>query len=210
MTRFATTPNMTSEQEDYGDIEKRLEGLKLDDKSYDECRIDKRLNDTEPEVPSKQEISQRDSSTPPQLSEEDLPTKEEATVPPASVDDKQMPATIIDEVTSPAINEEPRKKSAQTFIRFRRPVLTTDTSAPMQDSYEAITLSELQQLDAEAQLHMEESSLALGDFEEEDEFEEVDEFDEDDNWEGVGVDAEWDGDEDVYCGDDADFLDDRD
>jgi len=42
---------------EYSDIQKRLEGLQLDDKWYDDFRIYKRLNQTEP--PSRYEILKR-------------------------------------------------------------------------------------------------------------------------------------------------------
>jgi hypothetical protein len=87
------------------------------------------------------------------------------------------------------------------LIRFRRPVLT-DNQPEIADSYETLTLSELQQLDAqtdfEVQAQLEEMHLALGDFDAVDEFEEVDEFDED--WEEeIGVEGDWDVEGDDYC-----------
>jgi hypothetical protein len=104
----------------------------------------------------------------------------------------------------------------QSVFRFRRPVISDDTAPGMTDSYETLTLSEVQQLDgqwdADVQLQLEELQLALGDFDEGDEFEEVDEFD--DDWEeGVGVDGDWDVEADCYCDPGEcgeEFLDDRD
>jgi hypothetical protein len=88
--------------------------------------------------------------------------------------------------------------------------MDTDTPA-ITDSYETLTLSELQQLDAhrdpDVQTQLEE--MHLGDFDAVDEFEEVDEFE--DDWdEGIGVDGDWDVEVDGYCeaGDcGEDFLD---
>jgi hypothetical protein len=102
-----------------------------------------------------------------------------------------------------------------TLIRFRRPVLMDDLTPGMTDSFETLTLSEVQQMDSQweedSQTQLEELKLALGDFGEADEFEEVDEFD--DDWEeGMGVGEGWEVDEDAYCeGDDCgeDFLDDQ-
>jgi hypothetical protein len=103
----------------------------------------------------------------------------------------------------------------QTVIRFRRPVLASEMTSGMTDSYETLTLSEVQQLDAQReadiQLQLEELQLALGDFDEVDEFEELDEFE--DDWEdGVDVDGEWDVEGDDYCGGEdcgEEFIDDR-
>ena len=105
---------------------------------------------------------------------------------------------------------------SQPLIRFRRPVLADDVTEGMTDSYETLTLSEIQQIDAQRdadiQLQIEELHLALGEFDEADEFEEVDEFD--DDWEeGVGFDGEWDVEPDGYCGGEDcgdEYLDDRD
>ena len=212
---------MTSEQttqEMDGEIERRLERLELDDNPKDEIRLDKLLNIDPEKVETKdEEILQGDERPIPFPNEQPTPQNVEEPPVPPSVDDQQTATSVVEPPTKNVKEEVLQRKLPETIIRFRRPVLTTDPTAPMQDSYEALTLSELQfldrSLDADAQLQMEELSLALGDFEEEDEFEEVDEFDEEEeNWEGVGVDAEWDGDEDVYCGEDVgeDFLDDRD
>jgi hypothetical protein len=86
----------------------------------------------------------------------------------------------------------------------------------MTDSFETLTLSEVQHLDAQrdadVQLQLEELQLGLADFDEVDDFEEVDELE---DWEeGVGVDeGEWDVEEmDGYCaGEDCgeEFIDDR-
>jgi len=105
---------------------------------------------------------------------------------------------------------------AEPIIRFRRPVLADDFHPGMTDSYEALTFSEVRQLDAQSdadiQLQLEELQIVLGDFDETDEFEEVDEFEEE--WEeGVGVEGYWDVEADGYCeADDCgeSFLDDRD
>jgi hypothetical protein len=102
----------------------------------------------------------------------------------------------------------------QTTIRFRRPILVENQFSEIIDSYETLTLSELQQLDAQrdldVQARLEEIHLALDDFDGTDEFEEVDEFE--DEWdEDVGVEADWDVDVDGYCeaGDcGEEFLDD--
>jgi hypothetical protein len=48
-------PSKNQEEVTQDDIDKRLEGLKLDDKWYDDSRIYKRLNQTEP--PSKAETT---------------------------------------------------------------------------------------------------------------------------------------------------------
>lgn len=104
----------------------------------------------------------------------------------------------------------------QPLIRFRRPVLASDLSSGMTDSYETLTLSEVQQLDAQRdadiQLQMEELKLALGEFDEVDEFEELDEFEDDWEDEGVVVDGRWDVEGDEYCGGEdcgEEFGDDR-
>src|SRR5205814_344644 len=109
-----------------------------------------------------------------------------------------------------------KTRPTQPLIRFRRPILADESTAGMTDSYETLTLSEVQQLDtqrdADLQLQFEELQLALEEFDEVDEFEEVDEFD--DDWEeGVGVDGEWDVEADGYCGGEdsgEEYLDDRD
>jgi len=209
---------MSSSKLETDDIVEQLEGLKLgDDYVHNDSKgVEKSVQAQPPALPSKQESSQRDGTAETSPNEQTSATNEHETTPTPSLDQKDPSTVVVEEVSSLHTSDEARRQVSQTIIRFRRPVLTTDPNAPMQDSYEALTLSELQQLDpqldADAQLQMEELQLALGDFEETDEFEEVDEFEEDDNWEGVGVDAEWDGDEDVYCGGEdceEEFLDDR-
>ena len=107
-------------------------------------------------------------------------------------------------------------KDVPTLIRFRRPVLTDSYGPEMTESYETLTLTELQQIDrtsdSDYQAQLDELQLALGDFEEGDEFEEVDEF-EDDWEEGMGVEGDWDVEPEAYCGGDDyedEYLDDRD
>jgi hypothetical protein len=201
------------------DINKRLEGLKLDDKFYDEFRVYKRLNQTESSATADLEkyISRNARLTCSRPSdvlksnEGEIPSTE-TNIPDGSPTGNTIPSECVEPRTTTTT-----PLPGQTLIRFRRPVLSDDLTPGMTDSYETLTLSEVQEMDSQwdrdLDTPLEESQLALGDFNELDEFEEVDEF-EDDWEEEVGVDGEWEveEDEDAYCeGDDCeeDILDDQ-
>jgi hypothetical protein len=83
---------------------------------------------------------------------------------------------------------------ADPVFRFRRPVIADDYVSGLTESYETLTLSEVQQLDMHwdpaMQSELEKLHFALGDFDEEDEFQEVDEFE--DDWEGVEMHGDYD------------------
>jgi len=220
------------------DIEKRLQGLRLDDKWHDGFRINKRLNQTETsphedpqecvlltardrpisDAQDDEQDDKRDEMTPspaPVMAE----IRQAPTAPSERVQDPPAPDPPVQNsqpeptsTSAPPREQSPTISSRQLLFRFRRPVLNDDET----ESYETLTMSEVQLIDSEVesglQLNYDELRLAFGDFDEADEFEEIDEFE--DEWEENAVgEGGWDVEGDVYCGGadcGEDFLDDRD
>jgi hypothetical protein len=240
------------------DIERRLNGLRLDDKWYDEFKADKGLNVPEPAPNAEAQQAQewtpactrlmarhhaddKESDGAPEMTPSLAPAvvdeRQEAQIPSQQPIEKSLletsnpepPATTtapsvqtpssappeeIPTDTSPdQIPTVPPSQQNPALVRFRRPVLHDEDTS---ESYETLTMSEVQhinaQVEADLQLSYEELRLALGDFEEVDEFEEVDDFEEE--WEETNVGVEdWNVDGNVYCGGvdcDEEFLDARD
>ena len=227
---------METQEEIQEVIEKRLQGLCLDDKRYDEFRVDETLDRIEqsPDGDAREgnSLLRRDAIRVPHDDKKD--DEQDKTTPssaPNLCEIPQAPATLSQPIQEPppldppvddceseptSISTRPCEQSPtighrQPLFRFRRPVLNDDET----ESYETLTMSEVQLMDSEVelalQLSYEELRLALGDFDEMDEFEEIDEFE--DEWEERAVgEGDWDVEGDVYCGGadcGEDFLDDR-
>jgi hypothetical protein len=207
-------PPKNQEEVTQDDIDKRLEWLKLDDKSYEDFRIYKQLNQTETSAKTETSRSINLSATLICSDSSNVPNNMELETP-STQTDLPLSSPMEDPIPTEVADGNTGGPKPPTLIRFRRPVLMDDLTPGMTDSYVTLTLSEVQQMDSQweedSQTQLEELHLALGDFDEADEFEEVDEF-EDDWEEGVGVDGDWEVDEDAYCaGDDCGeaFLDDQ-
>jgi hypothetical protein len=181
-------------------IEKELELLRLDDNADEKEKVVQVLQQAtltstvEPQLPedAQQNITQTDIKR--DIKEDDpKPTKSAET----------------DEDAEEEISSSNAKPPPPPYVFFRRPELgAADNTPQMTDSYEAITLSELRQLDSQWQSGGLASAIddyVTGEYYEEDEFEEVDEFEGEEPWEaGLNVDGEWDCDDDTYLEDEHD------
>ena len=212
-------------------IEKRLRGLRLGDRRYSDFRIDKGLDQVEPSPhEDTRECNSRNGSP-----QDDKKDDEQDKMTPSSAavlaEIPHAPVTLSQPIQDPpsldppvqdcereqtststrSCEQSPTIDHRQPLFRFRRPVLNDEET----ESYETLTMSEVQLMDSEIelalQLSYEELGLALGDFDEVDEFEEIDEFE--DEWEESAVgEGDCDVEGDIYCGGAScgeDFLDDR-